>query len=435
MHGTTSPFYPLIASLDVAAAMMDEPAGPTLMDETLAGRHQLPQGHVFHRPSPAHRRKMATAGSSASSSPSRSPIPTTGETHLFEEAADELARHRTQLLDPQARRRLARLPGRRHRRRLLHARPHQGHHPHARRQRPGQCRRLGHPRSHPHRVPRRPPRRDRPHRRLHRSRALLRRNRPRASGAACSKISSSSSASTTPTLRSKRRSPNSSPRYPNRYRNVTLKELCDEMHAAMIELNLPGLVERGLRRRLRSRPHARADLPEAAPPRDRKESASPRWPAASPPSCSFPTLPGIPMSMPGERLGGADSPGHPAHPRHGGVRQALPRLRARGPRHRGRRRGQLLDAQRHRDPGKKRNGNGKQRPPSSAPPIKKPAAQPRSPPHPAFLKTVCRQKGRELIVPARRQHPTLESSSNMRSMIPEGCSRISGVRILHVDPL
>ena len=36
MHGTTSPFYPLIASLDVAAAMMDEPAGPTLMDETLA---------------------------------------------------------------------------------------------------------------------------------------------------------------------------------------------------------------------------------------------------------------------------------------------------------------------------------------------------------------------------------------------------------------
>ncbi len=35
MHGTTSPFYPLIASLDVAAAMMDEPAGPTLMYETI----------------------------------------------------------------------------------------------------------------------------------------------------------------------------------------------------------------------------------------------------------------------------------------------------------------------------------------------------------------------------------------------------------------
>src|SRR5271165_4130735 len=35
MHGTTSPFYPLIASLDVAAAMMEEPAGPTLMNETI----------------------------------------------------------------------------------------------------------------------------------------------------------------------------------------------------------------------------------------------------------------------------------------------------------------------------------------------------------------------------------------------------------------
>jgi arginine decarboxylase len=35
MHGSTSPFYPLIASIDVAAAMMDEPAGPTLMSETL----------------------------------------------------------------------------------------------------------------------------------------------------------------------------------------------------------------------------------------------------------------------------------------------------------------------------------------------------------------------------------------------------------------
>ena len=35
MHGTTSPFYPMIASLDVAAAMMDEPAGPTLMSDTI----------------------------------------------------------------------------------------------------------------------------------------------------------------------------------------------------------------------------------------------------------------------------------------------------------------------------------------------------------------------------------------------------------------
>src|SRR6201995_4132142 len=35
MHGTTSPFYPMIASIDVATAMMDEPAGSTLMEETI----------------------------------------------------------------------------------------------------------------------------------------------------------------------------------------------------------------------------------------------------------------------------------------------------------------------------------------------------------------------------------------------------------------
>ena len=35
MHGTTSPFYPIIASIDVAAAMMEKPGGPTLVDESL----------------------------------------------------------------------------------------------------------------------------------------------------------------------------------------------------------------------------------------------------------------------------------------------------------------------------------------------------------------------------------------------------------------
>jgi arginine decarboxylase len=35
MHGTTSPFYPLIASLDVATAMMDAPTGPALLEETV----------------------------------------------------------------------------------------------------------------------------------------------------------------------------------------------------------------------------------------------------------------------------------------------------------------------------------------------------------------------------------------------------------------
>jgi arginine decarboxylase len=35
MHGTTSPFYPLIASLDIASAMMDAPTGPVLLEETI----------------------------------------------------------------------------------------------------------------------------------------------------------------------------------------------------------------------------------------------------------------------------------------------------------------------------------------------------------------------------------------------------------------
>jgi arginine decarboxylase len=36
MHGTTSPFYPLIASLDIASAMMDEPSGSALLRETVS---------------------------------------------------------------------------------------------------------------------------------------------------------------------------------------------------------------------------------------------------------------------------------------------------------------------------------------------------------------------------------------------------------------
>jgi arginine decarboxylase len=35
MHATTSPFYPMIASIDVATSMMDDPSGRTMMDETV----------------------------------------------------------------------------------------------------------------------------------------------------------------------------------------------------------------------------------------------------------------------------------------------------------------------------------------------------------------------------------------------------------------
>jgi len=90
MHGTTSPFYPLIASLDVAAAMMDEPAGPTLMDETLADAISFRQAMS----SIAHRLRIASDNGEAwffgIYQPERITDPATGERILFEEAEDEL---------------------------------------------------------------------------------------------------------------------------------------------------------------------------------------------------------------------------------------------------------------------------------------------------------------------------------------------------------
>src|ERR1700751_2976205 len=90
MHGTTSPFYPLIASLDVAAAMMDEPAGPTLMDETLADAISFRQAMS----SVAHRLRAASDNGEAwffgIYQPERVTDPATGESILFEDAEDEL---------------------------------------------------------------------------------------------------------------------------------------------------------------------------------------------------------------------------------------------------------------------------------------------------------------------------------------------------------
>ena len=55
MHGTTSPFYPMIASIDVATAMMDDPAGQTLMTETIqdAINFRKAMASVAHRLSSA----------------------------------------------------------------------------------------------------------------------------------------------------------------------------------------------------------------------------------------------------------------------------------------------------------------------------------------------------------------------------------------------
>jgi arginine decarboxylase len=90
MHGTTSPFYPLIASIDVAAAMMDEPAGPTLMDETLADAISFRQAMS----SIAHRLRTTSDNGDGwffgVYQPEHVTDPTTGQRILFEEAEDSL---------------------------------------------------------------------------------------------------------------------------------------------------------------------------------------------------------------------------------------------------------------------------------------------------------------------------------------------------------
>ncbi len=90
MHGTTSPFYPLIASLDVAAAMMDEPAGPTLMDETIQDAISFRKAMS----SIAHRLRLAETNGDGwffrLYQPEVVIDPRTDESYVFEEAPDSL---------------------------------------------------------------------------------------------------------------------------------------------------------------------------------------------------------------------------------------------------------------------------------------------------------------------------------------------------------
>jgi arginine decarboxylase len=90
MHGTTSPFYPLIASLDVAAAMMDEPAGPTLMNETIWDAISFRKAMS----SIAHRLRAAEGNDDGwffrLYQPDHVTDPITKERYVFEEASDDL---------------------------------------------------------------------------------------------------------------------------------------------------------------------------------------------------------------------------------------------------------------------------------------------------------------------------------------------------------
>ncbi len=202
MHGTTSPFYPLIASLDVAAAMMDEPAGPTLMSETLQDAISFRKAMS----SIAHRLRAAEQGwFFRLYQPEYVFDPLDGKTYLLEEAADGLLTNRSSawtlktgeewhgyqdediaddycMLDPTKVTILT--PG-------VNSQ--------------GVVSDWGIPAAILNGVPRWPPRRDRPEPATIQSSSSSRSAPRRANGVRCLKISSSSSAFTTRKPRSKRR--------------------------------------------------------------------------------------------------------------------------------------------------------------------------------------------------------------------------------------
>jgi len=91
MHGTTSPFYPMIASIDVATAMMDEPAGQTLMTETIQDAINFRKAMA----SVAHRLKSTDDGTGSGwffgmFQPDYVRDPTNDDVFRFEDAPDTL---------------------------------------------------------------------------------------------------------------------------------------------------------------------------------------------------------------------------------------------------------------------------------------------------------------------------------------------------------
>ena len=91
MHGSTSPFYPMIASIDVATAMMDEPAGQTLMTETIQDAINFRKAMA----SVAHRLKTAGNGDASGwffnmFQPDNVTDPASGEVFRFEDAPDSV---------------------------------------------------------------------------------------------------------------------------------------------------------------------------------------------------------------------------------------------------------------------------------------------------------------------------------------------------------
>jgi arginine decarboxylase len=96
-------------------------------------------------------------------------------------------------------------------------------------------------------------------------------------------------------------------KYPARYRGVTLRELSDEMHSAMVEMNLSGLVNAACDEDfdpVLTPAQAYQKLVRGETEKIPFEQMAGRIAAVM----LVPYPPGIPMSMPGERLGDKHSP-------------------------------------------------------------------------------------------------------------------------------
>ena len=306
MHGTTSPFYPLIASLDVAAAMMDEPAGHTLMYETL-------QDAVSFRKamsSVAHRLRLAEENGDGwffrLFQPERVTDPQTGERMLLEEAPDQMlvrepscwtlkpgeSWHGYQdadvadeycMLDPTKVTIL--MPG-------VNAQ--------------GECEPWGIPAAILVEF-------------LDGRRVEIARNGDYTVltlfsvgtskgkwGALLENLFEFKRLYDTDAMLSEAM-PELVSRYPARYRDVTLRELSDEMHAAMLDMNLPGLVNAACDEDfdpILTPAQTYQKLVRGETERIPFEEMAGRIAAVM----LVPYPPGIPMSMPGERLGDRSSP-------------------------------------------------------------------------------------------------------------------------------
>jgi arginine decarboxylase len=366
MHGTTSPFYPLIASLDVAAAMMDEPAGPTLMSETLQDAISFRKAMS----SIAHRLRAAEQGwFFRLYQPEYVWDPLDGQTYLLEEAPDGLLTNRSScwtlkagedwhgyqdediadgycMLDPAKVTILT--PG-------VNAQ--------------GVVSDWGIPAAILTEF-------------LDGRRVEIARTGDYTVLVLFSVGTSKGKwgALLENLFEFKRLYDSEAPleealpelvlKYPHRYRNVTLKELADEMHLVMQQLNLAGLVNAA----------CDEDFDPILTPSQtyqkmlRGETEKIKFsemPGRIASVMLVPYPPGIPMSMPGERLGGPDSP----------VIKLILAMEEFGKRFPGfERETHGIEADANGDywmraviepTTGKRNGRGKQRPPNSAPPVKR----------------------------------------------------------------